>query len=100
MNTATMNRQALEAVYEDLLQQLADISRQDSSTLSHSDQQILDQAWDDVSAQIYELDQLFESMAIEDANTLEDDRPDCSRCAGCAYCGESSLGYYDESDEV
>jgi archaellum component FlaC len=99
MNTATMNRQALEALYEDLLQQLADISRQDSSTLSHSDQQILDQAWDDITSQIEDLDHLFESMAIQDANTLEDDRPDCSRCAGCAYCGDSSPGY-DESDEL
>jgi hypothetical protein len=38
---------------EHLLEQLADIERQmDDSTLSHSDQQLLDQAWDDINDQI------------------------------------------------
>jgi hypothetical protein len=93
------SRQALEARYEDLLQQLAEIEREmEDTTLSHSDQQVLNQAWDDIDAQIYELDQIFEDLAIQDANEMED-RPDCSSCAGCAYCEDSAPGY-DEGDEI
>jgi hypothetical protein len=92
-----MSREALEALYQDLLQELADIEReQHDTTLSHSDQQVLDQAWEDCMQRMEETE---DRLAELQANTVEDTRPDCSRCAGCAYCGDSSPGY-DESDEL
>lgn len=144
---------------KDLQADLAEVERQmdDANTLSHSDQHILDQEWDDIMNQIDALEQSYEAwqayidnrgtawagedewpeeeeeeeprqtvtiapppppvtrtlvvpLAIrtpapatryeteEDYNDLEDDRPDCSRCAGCAYCEESAPGY-NEADE-
>lgn len=45
--------------YQDLLSQLAEIERQQQDkTLPHSDQQMLDQAWEDINDQLEELDDL------------------------------------------
>ena len=71
---------------EHLIEQLADIERQmDDATLSHSDQQLLDQAWDDIMEQIenhpdadeFMLDHIEEILARwrqedEDDETLTD----------------------------
>ena len=53
---------------EHLLEQLADIERQmDDSTLSHSDQQLLDHAWDDINDQIevLQLADEYDNQTIE-----------------------------------
>jgi hypothetical protein len=61
MDRATMNRQQQIELLEELRTQLADIERQqDDRTLPHSDQQLLDQAWDDVTNQIEELEEVLE----------------------------------------
>lgn len=52
-----MNR----ARYQDLLSQLAEIERQQQDkTLPHSDQHLLDQAWEDINDQLEELEELQE----------------------------------------
>lgn len=94
------NRQALEADYQDLLAELDEIEReQHDTTLSHSEQQMLDQAWDDCMRRIELTEELLARAEEEALNQEDDDRPDCSRCAGCAYCEESAPGY-DGADEV
>jgi len=160
------------SLHQALLTELADIERQQQDPfLSHSDQQLLDQAWEDVDNQIYELEILFETQEesgdwrdaaayldseSEDSrpvtpertepvrfapppppisipqytgptgcpppprptgvlicncdsdgqcayceeerwNRMEDTRPGCERCSGCAYCSD---GWYDGADEV
>jgi hypothetical protein len=50
-------------LHQTLLAQLADIERQlQDTTLSHSDQQLLDQAWEDVNNRLDELEILFETQ--------------------------------------
>lgn len=49
-------------LYQDLLKQLADIERQqEDKTLPHSDQQLLDQAWDDITSQINDVEELLQA---------------------------------------
>ena len=80
--------------YFELLMELADIERQQEDLkLSHSDQQLLDQAWEEINN---ELEEIIEEQ--EKDNAIEDNR-ECSRCSGCAYC-EGDGGGYDGSDEV
>jgi acyl-CoA thioesterase len=56
----------MERRYNNLLQQLADIERQQQDpTLSHSDQQLLDQAWDDINEQLDHLDDILDASTIE-----------------------------------
>jgi hypothetical protein len=49
-----------------------------------------------------ELDELMEKKEREDLmsdpNNWEDNREDCSKCSGCAYCMESAA--YDGADEI
>lgn len=48
--------------YQHLLEKLADIERQqEDKTMSHSDQQLLDQAWEDTTNQLDALEELFET---------------------------------------
>lgn len=55
-----MNRQNQHNLLEKLLSELADIERQQQDdTLSHSDQQMLDQAWENVTNQIDELEEIL-----------------------------------------
>ena len=55
------SRQEQRDLYQDLQDQLADIERQQQDdTLPHSDQALLDQAWEDITQQIEELEELFE----------------------------------------
>lgn len=75
--------------YDELLALLADVEEQmNDPTLSHSDQQLLDQAWEAYNEELEFLDELQQQ---------EDDRPGCDHCAGCVYCTDSR---YDGSDEV
>ena len=93
---------------EALLLQLVDIERQmEDKTLSHSDQQLLDQAWEDITDQINELDELAEYneephedvMAADVYPDEWDDDRGCGNCSGCAYCMGDGGGY-DGADEV
>jgi hypothetical protein len=82
-----MDRQDQQNLLEKLLSELADIERQQQDdTLSHSDQQILDQAWEDVSNKIDELEDMlrvaedYEAVEWQDAahyldSESEDSRP-------------------------
>jgi hypothetical protein len=55
-----MTRQDQQNLLEKLLSELADIERQQQDdTLSHSDQHLLDQAWEDVTNQIDELEEIL-----------------------------------------
>jgi hypothetical protein len=98
--TPQTKRDALMATYQDLLEDLAMLERnQRNTTLSPTDRQALDREWDDCMREITQMEALLEQMDWEAAQQAEDDRPDCSRCAGCAYCEDSAPGY-DEGDEI
>jgi ADP-dependent phosphofructokinase/glucokinase len=83
---------ALETYLQTLVDALAEVERDMANkTLSHSDQQILDQAWEFYTQRIAMVEDLL-------ANLMEDTREGCARCSGCTYC-EASPGY-DPSDEI
>lgn len=87
---------SLESYLEELRTALAEVERDmEDKTLSHSDQQILDQAWDYYTAEIEAVEEMLEA---ERANALLDTRS-CERCAGCANCEEAAPGY-DGADEI
>jgi len=82
----------LETVLDELVAALTEVEREmEDPTLSHSDQQVLDQAWEYYTEQI----ELVEEML---ANLMEDAREGCASCSGCMYC-EASPGY-DATDEI
>jgi hypothetical protein len=86
---------SLETYLTDLRTALAEVERdQEDTTLPHSDQQILDQAWEYYTAEI----EAVEEMMIREFNDMEDDRIGCECCAGCAYCDEALA--YDPSGEI
>jgi hypothetical protein len=90
----TMNT-ALELALDELVAALAEVEREmQTATLSHSDQQVLDQAWEYYTEQI----ELVEEMLLNAYNDTEDTRVGCECCAGCAYCDEA-IGY-DPSGEI
>jgi len=86
-----MNRQDQHNLLEKLHSELADIERQQQdTTLPHSDQQLLDQAWEDVSNKIDELEEIlrvaeeYEEVQWRDAaeyleSESEDSRPPTPR---------------------
>jgi hypothetical protein len=108
--------------FEELTLLLADVERQLADpTLSHSDQQLLDQAWDFYTEQLDELESIAYSEAEEEEErprvvtfappppdhmllpsedelaAMVDDRVGCEYCAGCIYCMEPC---YDGADEI
>lgn len=95
--TPQTKRDALMATYQDLLNDLAMLER--NQPLSPTDRQALDREWDDCMREITQVEALLDQLDWEAAQQAEDDRPDCSRCAGCAYCEDSAPGY-DEGDEI
>jgi hypothetical protein len=86
-----MNRQDQHNLLEKLHSELADIERQQQDlTLPHSDQQLLDQAWEDVTNKIDELEEIlrvaeeYEEVEWRDAaeyleSESEDSRPPTPR---------------------
>lgn len=67
--TSLTNQNLLRTLYAEL----ADIERQqEDTTLSHSDQQLLDQAWEDVSNHIDELEDIIASEHKEDEDQWRD----------------------------
>lgn len=70
--TTTNNEQLLKELYAEL----ADIERQQQDpTLPHSDQQLLDQAWEDITNKIDALEESFEAY-LEHQNTAWQDAED------------------------
>lgn len=68
-----MDRQDQQNLLEKLLSELADIERQQQDdTLSHSDQQMLDQAWEDVTNKIDELEEILRVAEEEEAVNWQD----------------------------
>jgi hypothetical protein len=120
MNSIEMNtRQDQARQLAELYELRADVERQlEITTLSHSDQQLLHQAWDDYTNDIDDLESLMDGVAEGDwmdatvylesesepsqvdpmTNSMVDDRAGCEACVGCYYCGDS-FGY-DCADEV
>lgn len=119
MTTPLQRLKTLQADLDEIERQMND------STLSHSDQQMLDQAWDDIMAEIDDLEDSQRVVTIApppppvtapgthmvplpirsskpavraEEEDDDDDRMDCRYCAGCAYCEDS--GAYDHSDEI
>jgi hypothetical protein len=85
----------LQHALNDLVSALAEVERDmQDTTLSHSDQQMLDQAWEYYTEQI----QLVEEMMVNQFNEMEDVRIGCECCSGCAYCDEAAA--YDPSGEI
>ena len=83
-----------------ILAEIAEIeSQMEDTTLPASEQEQLLKDWRYLQE---ELDELMEKKEREelmsDPNNWEDNREDCSKCAGCAYCMES--GAYDSRDEI
>lgn len=111
----------------ELLAALVDIERQiDDPNTPHSDQKLLDDAWEDINGQLEELDDVREcpcctneacvdcgqtghmnhgtrcgaSVALCDicVSNEEEDTRGCGNCAGCAYCMVDDG--YDQANEV
>lgn len=79
-----MTRQEQRNLYQDLLEQLADIERQQQDkTMSHSDQQLLDQAWEDITNQIDDLEEIFDMQNKADEADWRD-----------------ALTFFEEEDET
>ena len=79
----------MEQLYNQLLEQLADIERQQQDpTLSHSDQQLLDQAWEELNDRLDELDDILDTATVEwrDATEyLEEDDDDTTSSGTKAF---------------
>ncbi len=83
-----------------LLAEIAEIEEEMKDTdLSASEQEQLLKDWKYFQQ---ELDELMEQKEREemmaDPNNWEDNREDCSKCSGCAYCMDSCA--YDGADEI
>ena len=58
-----MNSQEMRNRVDELLEELAEIERQqEDTTLSHSDQQLLDQAWEELDSEIDRLEEMIETQ--------------------------------------
>jgi hypothetical protein len=83
-----------------LLAEIAELEcHMEEPDLSASEQETMLKDWRSFQE---ELDELMEKKEREelmsDPNNWEDNREDCSKCAGCAYCMESAA--YDGADEI
>jgi hypothetical protein len=79
---------ALLARLDELQVELTRIERQQTETTPHSDQALLDDAWDTL---VEEIEELQEILMVDEANALIDLRG-CEMCSGCAYC-DDAMGY-------
>jgi hypothetical protein len=85
---------ALLARLDELQVELTRIEQHMTETNPHSDQALLDDAWDAIVA---EMEELQEILMVDEANALVDLRG-CEACSGCMYC-ESASGY-DPAGEI
>lgn len=95
----------MQELYDNLLLQLVEIERKLADmNLTHSDKQLLDQVWEDVTDEIDEVEQVLgmpQEMSVEEAlmwNKITDDREGCDQCVGCMFCLETET--YDPAGEV
>ena len=83
-----MNRQTMRDRIHELLEELVDIERQlQDKTLSHSDQELLEQAWETYDDEIATLEEIIEIGEDMDRKDQED------------YDEEDYDGEYDDDDE-
>jgi hypothetical protein len=83
-----------------LLAEIAEVeSRMEDTTLSASEQEQLLKDWKYLEEELGEvMEKLEREEDMSNPNNWEDNREDCSRCSGCAYCMDSHA--YDGSDEI
>ena len=85
---------ALRVRMDELRIALNAIEQTMTDTTPHSDQALLDDAWNMIVEELEELEELF---AIDEANQMEDTRG-CHACTGCGWC-DDAMGY-DPSGEI
>jgi hypothetical protein len=83
-----------------LLAEIAELEAEmEDDTLSASEQEQLLKDWRYLQRDLTEsMEKLEREEEMADPNNWEDNREDCSRCSGCAYCMESAA--YDGADEI
>jgi hypothetical protein len=83
-----------------VLAEIAEIeSQMEDTTLPASEQEQLLKDWRYLQEELNEVEAAIErDEYMSDPNNWEDNREDCSRCAGCAYCMKSAA--YDGADEI
>ncbi len=83
-----------------LLAEIAELEAQmEDDTLSASEQESLLKDWKYLQDELSEvMEKLDREELMADPNNWEDNREDCSRCAGCAYCMDGPA--YDGRDEI
>jgi hypothetical protein len=83
-----------------LLAEIAEVEAQmEDKTLSASKQESLLRDWRDLQTFLEDALDKEEEEDTYDPNNWVDDREDCSRCSGCAYCMDTAT-YYNASDEI
>lgn len=81
-----------------LLAEIAEVeSHMEDKTLSTSEQESLLKDWTYLQEELQEATEKLEEEKA-DPNNWVDNREDCSRCSGCAYCMD--FHEYDGSDEI
>lgn len=108
LDISAMTRYEIRNRVEQLLKELVDVeAKLEDETTSHSDQELLDQAWEDLTDQIAFLEEVIEMedearqagltrAELEEYNGAEYD----DECDAVDYY-EADFGvYYDASDEV
>jgi len=83
-----------------LLAEIAEVeSRMEDTDLPALEQEQLLKDWRFLQEELSDvMEKLEREEEMADPNNWEDDREDCSRCAGCAYCMDGPA--YDGSDEI
>jgi hypothetical protein len=83
-----------------LLAEIAELeSQMEDTELPASEQESLLKDWRYLQDELVDvLEALEREELMADPNNWEDNREDCSRCSGCAYCMDSHA--YDGSDEI
>lgn len=83
-----------------LLAEIAELeSQMEDTELPASEQESLLKDWRYLQDELADvLEDLEREELMADPNNWEDNREDCSRCSGCAYCMDSHA--YDGSDEI
>jgi len=83
-----------------LLAEIAEVeSKMEDTDLPASEQEQLLKDWKFLQEELADvMERLEREEEMANPNNWEDNREDCSRCSGCAYCMDSPA--YDGSDEI
>jgi hypothetical protein len=83
-----------------LLAEIAELeSQMEDTDLPASEQEQLHRDWKYMQEELnVAMEQRERDELMSDPNNWEDNREDCSRCAGCAYC--TTTAAYDHADEI